>query len=96
MATELDTPIVHTKTANQQRIDSILMNLKDGEIYVTIGEYEDQTSVEPMITDNFTQLFADMPAGAAKDDFRAVVDNVRAYARSIGMLGEGTDTDPIE
>ena len=95
MPTILYTPIDQTQTIVEQRIDKILMNIKAGEIEVHIGDYTDSIAVDSLQSNSFFQKFADMPEGEAKDNFRAVLDSVMAYAKSIEMIGEGTDSNPI-
>ena len=108
MPTILTEPIDQTQTIVEQRVDKILMNMKAGEIEVHIGDYagslvvgvdengiDISAFVDPIQTNSFFQKFEDMPEGEAKDNFRAVLDSVMAYARSIDMIGAGTDSNPI-
>ena len=96
MATELDTPIIYTKTVTTQKIDQIIMNIKAGQIEIHIGDYINPEDDNPYKVDYFIEEFIYIPEGTIKEDFRDVLVNVRAFARTRGKLGEGVDTDEIQ
>lgn len=95
MATALDTPVIYTKTVSTQKIDQIIMNIKQGQVEVHIGDYINPEDVDPYRVDYFIEEFTNIAEGQAKDDFRDVLVNVCAFARAKGKLGDGIDTDEI-
>jgi len=95
MSTELTEPVEHTKIVYFQKVDQILMNMASDQVEYTIGDYENEADLVPLQSAHYIEKFSEMTAGPAKDDFKDVLGNIRALARSEGQLGDGTDTDPI-
>ena len=71
------------------------MNMADGTITYHIGDYNTEVQVNALKSNAYTELFSAVPAGQIKEDFRDVLNNIRAMARNKGQLGDGTDTDPF-
>jgi hypothetical protein len=95
MATELTTPIDYTKTVTTQKIDRVVINVKERTVQIYVGSYLNETDPDPYRVQNIIVPFDDIPEGTVKEDFRDVVRNVRTFARNQGILGEGIDTDEL-
>ena len=96
MATELDIPVVYTKTVTTQKIDKIIMDIYNNQVEVHIADYINSVELEPYSRKYYSEEFANIPDCQVIDDFRDVLVNVRAFARAKGLLGAGVDTDEIQ
>lgn len=95
MSTDLDVPVENSVTVTEQRVNTIIMNMADGTIVYHIDDYNTTVQVNALESNVYTELFSAIPAGPVKEDFRDVLNNIRALARNKGQLGDGTDTDPF-
>lgn len=97
MSTQLDTQIVYTDSITVQKIDRVVLDLEKSKIEVFVADYRNSDiGGLPYAVNSFSTSFSEVPEGAVKDNFRDVVNDVRVFARSKGLLGAGTDTNEIE
>ena len=93
MSTELTDPVEISETVTSQDITSIILDMTNRRIEFSITKYN--AAGEPVGDDKvFFNQFSDM-GSTQQQDIRDVLNNTRQYARSIGVLGEGDDSDDI-
>jgi len=93
MSTELTDPVSKTETVHSQDIVRITLNMSAKKLEFYIENYDDNGDV---VGDRkvFFNAFSNM-GSTQQQDIRDVLNNTRQYARSIGVLGDGEDTDDI-
>jgi len=93
MSTELTDPVSETETVTSQDIGIIIlnMNVREIEFHIQNSNAEDEPVGDKKI---YFNPFSNMGA-TQQQDIRDVLNNTRQYARSIGVLGAGEDSDDI-
>ena len=92
MSTDLTDPITETETVTTQDIPRIILNMDSRELEFHISNIRiDGSEYSRKVHFN---KFSDM-GPTQQQDIRDVLNNTRQYARSIGILGDGQDSDDI-
>ena len=92
MSTELTDPVSKTETVTTQDITQIILNMNAREIefHITNLKADGSEHSKKIYFNPFNNM-----GSTQQQDIRDVLNNTRQYARSIGVLGEGEDTDNI-
>lgn len=91
MSTILTKPIVHTTEIKVQKIDSIVVNLKDQQVDIYIGDYAEDSDAVPYDVAMLALQFSEIPEGVWKENIRTLVNNMRMLSRGRGYLQAGQD-----
>lgn len=92
MARTLNSPIDTVSTVETQDVTEIIIDMAEREVRVGIADRNPDSLI--LSRKYFSVPFIDIQ-GTARDNFRAVINNVYTFAENNSIIGAGTDSDDM-